>query len=205
MTNFGCRIDHRTGRAAGTESKVGLVKICDPQSGVAGGEYTLHKRISPKCCEWRIVLVLPCFTAVHRSPDAKPIFNRVAQQITSRAVHKFNGVPEALFVGVGEEKFPSLAAVAGLVESGLVAGAGGHNDGGVFVEGLDAAEVEFFGAGGQVAGLPEVAAVFGAEDGAVGSAGPGDSATYVVDAAEAGGRMGLFNIPLGVRFAPSQE
>ena len=92
-------------------------------------------------------------------------------------------VPEAVFVGVGEEEFPGLAGVGGFVEAGLVAGAGGHDDGGVFVEGLDAAEVEFFGAGGDGAGLPEVAAVFGAEDGAVGAAGPGDSAAYVVDAA----------------------
>jgi hypothetical protein len=35
-----------------------------------------------------------------------------------------------------------------------------------------------------------LAAVFGAENGAVGSAGPGDSAAYVVDAAEAGGGYG---------------
>ena len=54
---------------------------------------------------------------------------------------KLNGVPEAFFVGVGEEEFPGLAAVGGFVEAGLVAGAGGHDDGGVFVEGLDAAEV----------------------------------------------------------------
>src|SRR5271156_1716734 len=68
-------------------------------------------------------------------------------------------VPEAFFVGVGEEEFPGLAAVGGFVEAGLVSGAGGHDDGDVFVEGLDAAEVEFFGSGGNGAGLPEVAAV----------------------------------------------
>jgi hypothetical protein len=54
---------------------------------------------------------------------------------------EFDSVPEAFFVGVGEEEFPGLAAVGGFVEAGEVAFAGGHDDGGVFVEGLDAAEV----------------------------------------------------------------
>ena len=89
-----------------------------------------------------------------------------------------------------------MAAVGGFVEAGLVAGAGGHDDGGVCVEGLDAAEVEFFGSGRDGAGLPEVAAVFGAEDGAVGAAGPRDSCADVVDATEAGGGVGLFDVEL---------
>ena len=93
-----------------------------------------------------------------------------------------------------------MAAVGGFVEAGLVAWAGGHDDGGVGVEGLDAAEVEFFGSGWDGAGLPEVAGVFGAEDGAVGAAGPGDSVADVVDAAEAGGGVGLFDVELGVDF-----
>src|ERR1700729_3522987 len=107
-----------------------------------------------------------------------------------------DSVPEAFFVGVGEEEVPGLAAVGGFVEAGLVAGAGGHDDGCVGVEGLDAAEVEFFGSGRDGAGLPEVAAVFGAEDGAVGPAGPGDSGAYVVNAAEARGGVGFFHIEL---------
>ena len=117
-----------------------------------------------------------------------------------RGIYEPDGIPEAFFVGVGEEEFPGLAAVGGFVKAGEVAFAGGHDDGGVFVEGLDAAEVEFFGSGGDGAGLPEVAAVFGAEDGAVGSAGPGDSAAYVVDAAEAGGGVGVFDVELGLNF-----
>ena len=96
-----------------------------------------------------------------------------------------------------------MAAVGGFVEARLVAGAGGHDDCGLLVEGLDAAEVELFGGvfgsgEGDGAGLPEVAAVFGAEDGAVGAAGPGDSAADVVDAPEAGGGVGVFDLPLGV-------
>ncbi len=109
-----------------------------------------------------------------------------------------NSIPEAFFVGVGEDELPRLAAVGGFVEAGLVAGAGGHDDGGVFVEGLDAAEVEFFGSGRDGAGLPEVAAVFGAEYGAVCSAGPGDSSADAVDATEADGGVGLFEVELGV-------
>src|ERR1700733_3698303 len=113
-------------------------------------------------------------------------------------VRKLDGVPETFFVGVGEEEFPGLAGVGGFVEAGLVAGAGGHDDGGVFAEVLDAAEVEVFGSGRDGAGLPEIAAVFGAEDRAVGAAGPGYSAADVVDAAEAGGGVGLFDVPLGL-------
>jgi hypothetical protein len=63
----------------------------------------------------------------------------------------------------------------------------------------------FSASGGDGAGLPEIAVVFGAEDGAVGSAGPGHSAAYVVDAAEAGGGVGVFDVPLGVRTAQSCE
>ncbi len=121
----------------------------------------------------------------------------IAEHNTVIAVEEKYGVPEAFFVWVGEEEFPGLAAVGGFVEAGLVAGAGGHDDGGVFVEGLDASEVEVFGSGGDVAGLPEVAAVFGAEDGAVGAAGPGYSAACVVNAAQAGGGVGVFDVPLG--------
>ncbi len=90
-----------------------------------------------------------------------------------------------------------MAAVGGFVEAGLVAGAGGHDDGGVGVEGLDAAEVEVLGVGWDGAALPEVAGVFGAEDGAVGAGGPGDARADVVDAAEVGGGGGLDG-PLGV-------
>jgi len=110
----------------------------------------------------------------------------------------FDRVPEASFVGIGEEEGPGLAAVGGFVEAGLVAGARGHDDGGVGVEGLDAAEVEVLGVGWDGAALPEVAGVFGAEDGAVGAGGPGDALAYVVDAAEVGGGGGLDG-PLGVQ------
>src|ERR1700679_311554 len=106
-------------------------------------------------------------------------------------------IPEAGLVWVGEEEGPGLAAVGGFVEAGLVASAAGHDDGGVGVEGLDAAEVEVLGAGWDGAGLPEVAGVFGAQDGAVGAGGPGDALADVVDAAEVG-RGGGLEGPLGL-------
>ena len=88
-----------------------------------------------------------------------------------------------------------MAAVGGLVEAGLVAGTAGHDDGGVGVPGPDAAEVELFGSGWHGAALPHVAAVLGAQDGAVGSAGPGYSAAHGVDATQAGGGSARLHLP----------
>ncbi len=105
-------------------------------------------------------------------------------------------VPEAVFVGVGEEEFPGLAAVGGFVEAGEVAFAAGHDDGGVVVEGLDGAEVEVLAAGRLGAELPDEAGVLGAEDGAVGAGGPGNASADVVDAAEVGGGVGVVELPL---------
>ena len=114
-------------------------------------------------------------------------------------IASLNRIPEAVFIWVCCCEFPGVAAVGGFVEAGLVAGAAGHDDGGVGVEGLDAAEVELLCAGGDGAGLPDVSAVFGAEDRAVGAGGPGDSVADVVDAAEVGGGVGGLEGELGVR------
>ncbi len=122
-----------------------------------------------------------------------------------RAGSQLEGVPEAGGVGVGEEEGPGLAAVGGLVEAGLVAGAAGHDDGGVLVEGLDAAEVELFGAGRGGAVLPHVAAVLGADDRAVRAAGPGDAAADVVDAAQVGGGGRVEELPLGLGLGGERE
>jgi hypothetical protein len=59
------------------------------------------------------------------------------------------------------------------------------------------------GSGWDGAELPDEAAVFGAEDGAVGSAGPGDPVADAVDASEAGGGVGVFDVPL--RFGPGGQ
>jgi len=101
-------------------------------------------------------------------------------------------------VGVSEEQLPGVAAVGGFVNAGEVAFAGGHDDGGIGVESLDAAEVQMLCAGRSRAMLPNIAAVFGAENGAVGSRGPGDVAADGVDTAQVGGGGGVFKVPLGV-------
>ena len=46
--------------------------------------------------------------------------------------------------------------------------------------------------------MPVCAFICRAKDCAVGSAGPGDSSAYVVDAAQAGRGVGVLKIPLGV-------
>src|SRR5581483_5396922 len=107
-------------------------------------------------------------------------------------------VPEAVSVGVGEEESPGLAAVGGFVEAGECAFAGGHDDGGVVVEGLDGSEVEVLAAGRFGAELPDEAGILGAEDGAVGAGGPGDASADVVDAAEVGGGVSVLQLPLRV-------
>ena len=88
------------------------------------------------------------------------------------------------------------AGVGGVVDAGLVAGSGGHEESFVGGEGDDAAEVEGFGAG-YVVGDPDVA-VGGAEVGTVRAGSPGDflrdgayAAEIFCDAGEAGLRGGL--------------
>jgi len=48
--------------------------------------------------------------------------------------------------------------------------------------------------------LPHVSAVFGAQDGALGAGGPGDSVADVVDSAEVGGGIGGLEGELGGRY-----
>src|SRR5882757_9680562 len=126
------------------------------------------------------------------------VMDGVSEECAMISVFELDRVPETFFVGVGEEELPGVAAVGGFVEAGEVAFAAGHNDGGVLVEGLDASEVEILGSWGDGAGMPEVAAVLGADDGAVGATGPDCSSTGVGDAAQVGGGRRVFEIPLGV-------
>ena len=50
-------------------------------------------------------------------------------------------------IGVGELQLPVLAGIGGVVDAGLVAGSGGHEEGFVGGEGDDAAEIEGGGVG----------------------------------------------------------
>ena len=84
--------------------------------------------------------------AIHGIPD-----EHSATKVISRrrlVVLKLDGVPEAFGDQVGEEEGPGGAGVGGFVEAGEVSFARGHDDGGLGVEGLDAAEVEFSASGG---------------------------------------------------------
>jgi len=63
---------------------------------------------------------------------------------------------------------------------------------------LRPAEVEMVGFGWGGAALPVGAVVGGAEDGAFGSAGPCDSVAEGVNAAEAGGGVGVLDLELGL-------
>jgi hypothetical protein len=67
--------------------------------------------------------------------------DRITKHDSVIATNKLDCVPEAIFVWVGDEEGPGFAGVCGFVEAGEVSFAGGHDDGGAGVEGLDSAEV----------------------------------------------------------------
>src|SRR6185437_5569498 len=100
------------------------------------------------------VILAPRLSSILCSEDNETIIHGIAKQ------HSFavpciepKSIVEASRILVLIQEFPGVAAVGGFVEAGLVAGTAGHDDGGVGVEGLDAAEVEFFGVGRDGAGL----------------------------------------------------
>jgi len=91
-----------------------------------------------------------------------------------------------------------MTGVGGFVEAGLVAFSDGHDEGGVGIEGANAAEVEMLGARRDGAGLPGLAFVGGAEDGPVGAGGPGYAVANGVDAAEVSGGVAGLKLPLAL-------
>jgi len=141
----------------------------------------------------------PSNSAIRRFKDRESIVNRIANEHSIAIGIYPECIPEPILIWVREDRHPRLAAIGGLVEAAEVAFAAGHDDGGVGVEGLDAAEVEVFGVGWGLAEEPGCAVVGGVEDGAVRARGPGDAVAHVVDAAQVGGGVGLLDGPLGVR------
>jgi len=85
-----------------------------------------------------------------------------------------HGVEKSFGIGVGELELPVTAAVGGVVNAGLVAGTGGHQESFVGGEGDNGAEIEGFGAG-DLFGDPDVA-VGGAKICAVSAGSPRDLA-----------------------------
>jgi hypothetical protein len=89
-------------------------------------------------------------------------------------------------------ELPVTAAIGGVVDAGLVAGTGGHEESFVGGEGDYGTKVEGLGAG-DLFGDPD-AAVGGAEVSAVRTGGPRDLPRYSADAAESFGREGDANL-----------
>src|SRR5260370_22337549 len=92
-------------------------------------------------------------------------------------------VEEPFGVLVRKLQRPVRTGVGGVVDAGLVGGAGGHQEGGGGGEGDHCAEVESSG-GGNLGGQPVATAVGSTEIGAVSTAGPGDLWGDGTDASE---------------------
>jgi hypothetical protein len=97
----------------------------------------------------------------------------IAQDYAVGWVPENHGVEEAFGIGVGELKAPVPAGVEGVVDAGLVAGTGGHEESFVGGEGNYGAEIEGSGVR-NLGGEPGAACVRGAEVGAVSAGGPRD-------------------------------
>src|SRR5258706_5645931 len=120
----------------------------------------------------------------------------VAENDAVSGIPEDHGVKKSFGICVGELDLPVTAAVGSVVNAGLVAGAGGHQEGFVGGEGNDGAEVERFGAGDLV-GDPD-AAVGGAKVGAVRAGCPCDLARNGAYAAEAFGGVGGVGLGRGL-------
>jgi len=120
---------------------------------------------------------------------ARFVGNGIAKDDAVRGIPEDHGVEEGFGIRSGELRRPVLACVGGVVDAGLVARSGGHQEGFVDGEGYHGAEVECGGAR-DLRGLPGASSVDGAEIGAVGTGGPGDFLGDSADAAETFGRVG---------------
>ena len=79
-------------------------------------------------------------SVIRYEQDESP-FHGIAEQKTLILAHEPHRIPKPVLIWVGEDQLPRMAAVGGFVEAGLIAGAAGHDDCCIGVEGLDAAEV----------------------------------------------------------------
>ena len=103
------------------------------------------------------------------------VWDGIAEDYAVGSVPEDHGVEEAFGICVGELELPVLAGVGGVVDAGLVAGAGGHEESFVGGESYYGAEIESCGVG-DLGGDPGAAGVGGAEIGSVGAGGPRDFA-----------------------------
>ena len=124
--------------------------------------------------------------------------NGVAEDDAVLAVPECHRVEESLGIRVGELKLPVLSGVGGVVDAGLVAGSGRHQERFVGRESDDAAKVERGGVR-DLGERPGAASVGGAEISAVRAAGPRNLAGDGADAAQAFGGMGELDARAGLR------
>ena len=97
----------------------------------------------------------------------------VAKNDAMRWIPENHGVEKSFGIAVGELQLPVLARIGGVVDAGLVAGPGRHQESFVGVEGDYGAEVQRGGAG-DLGGNPGFTAIHGAQISTVCAAGPGD-------------------------------
>src|SRR6266702_6399773 len=98
--------------------------------------------------------------------------DRIAEQDSILLIPKLNGIPEAFFLRICVQQLPAMAAIGRLVDTAQFPRPGGHDDCGIGIPSPDSAEVQPFGPGRDGAGLPEVAAILGTKNCAIGSACP---------------------------------
>jgi len=142
---------------------------------------------------------MPVVPSVGTQTGVESAVDWISDNDPGSTVEKSHCIPKPILIRIREDQLPRVAAVGGFVEAREVALAARHDDGGIGVEGLDATKVEMLGAGRNGTLLPEVAAVFGAQDRAVGSRGSGHASAHIVDAAQVGSGTGVFDGPLGMR------
>src|SRR5258708_7450838 len=71
----------------------------------------------------------------------------IAENYAMGSVPEDHGVEKSLFIRVGELELPVAAGVGGVIDAGLVAGSGGHEESFFGGESDDAAKVERIGTG----------------------------------------------------------
>src|ERR1700722_9176605 len=179
--------DHRSSSSACKHVQLCVLGI-HQERRVAGGEKRLILASRRGCFG---IQLLPRIAGVRAGEDGEVAIHLVADQRAEGFASELEGVPESARVRVRENKFPGSAAIRGFVEARKGAGTGGHNDGGVSVEGLNAPEVQLFGPGRNSASFPGLAVVGGVQDPALRATGPYYAAADVMDAPQASRGMGL--------------
>src|SRR5579885_56375 len=95
-------------------------------------------------------------TPIFGCQKTKLSVDRIAQKKSSTFVLEDDRIPEAVLVRIGIKQRPVRAAVRGLVQPRLVAGAAGHHNGRIRVPGPDAAKVQLLRSRRHSTALPHI-------------------------------------------------